>query len=898
MIITIISGGSGSENIQKGLKNICPELELNLIINGYDDGKSTGLIRKVFHNTLGISDFRKNQLLEYGIITKKNNIYKLLNSRFTSDTPYDYILQLFETHNIKNIDNDLYLFLLDNVNYFFQTEESRQIKYDDFSFMNIIYCALLKKNDNNMENVCNIIKSQLNLKNNIYLNANENLILKGITKNNIILENEESIVNYSPNNNDDKIVDIFFSTNFESMSNRTSDIDNKNIQIDIQDNVPRLNKNTEELLLKSDIIIFSCGTQFSSLIPTYKTLNFKETIKKSNAKKYLILNADYDKDIINYSGDELLDKINEYISICSSMENNHTINDINITEDVKIIISDDMNSKLLPTCEKYSYINIPKLLKNGLHDGDILCKYILIDFFGNYFTPFHTHFLSINQPNECEKLTGLRILDAQICNNKYIFDYDYTLYDPNYINISKENIKLLEKINDNSVVISNNCLSNIEIDTNKIVLYSNMGNIKTYKNISKIINEEYLLDNNDIEYIFKTLKYYNEYEKTKSDNKLCIPEIPINRKNISVSIKPVSNIDSVIENLKKWFALYSEFSYNWNNFENNIYTTSDKENNRIKIDHNCKKYDIIKNGKTTIEIIKSKLTKRNVFISEGYLSEINKNEYTYISDTNDINYNKYTDNIKYFETSDVVMTNLFLKTVIINKKYDFCISVGGINSRFELNYPKCLVNINDEILLENTLNKLLPYANNIYVCCCNYYYSHFKNFENKIKNENIHFIYLDSIDGSKNFPKGNGETIYQFLEKIKVTDKLFILWGDIFIKNNKIFEEMYNLYKGEDILIPVIYEENPYAYLYIENNKVKSIKYKKYENIDYGYHDQCIFLCDTKKIKSALNILINLKYDELNFLNIIDNLDSIEWYETTHNIYSFNTEKEYKELFY
>ena len=51
MIISIITGGSGSENIQTGLYNINNNIPLNLIINGYDDGKSTGVLRKIFKNT-------------------------------------------------------------------------------------------------------------------------------------------------------------------------------------------------------------------------------------------------------------------------------------------------------------------------------------------------------------------------------------------------------------------------------------------------------------------------------------------------------------------------------------------------------------------------------------------------------------------------------------------------------------------------------------------------------------------------------------------------------------------------------------------------------------------------------------------------------------------------------
>lgn len=323
MIITIITGGSGSTNIQKGLHEICPYLSVNLLINGYDDGKSTGVLRQLFPKTLGISDFRKNQILEYKLLYGSNSIYKLLNNRFTHDNPYSYIIDLI---NSINFDNNKVLknFLLDNVKFFFETEQSKQIPYEDFSFMNIIYCSLLYKNNNDMEFVCNIIKNILNLKNNIYINSNENLILKGITQNGTILIDEARIVDFNDKN--DKIIDIFFDNDY-----------------------PILNKKTEELLLQSDIILFSCGTQFSSLIPTYKTILFKETINKSNASKFLVLNCEYDNDLMNYSGNELLDKINDYLPLNT----------------IQIIIADDMNKSLFPTNKQYNYINIPLLIQKS-----------------------------------------------------------------------------------------------------------------------------------------------------------------------------------------------------------------------------------------------------------------------------------------------------------------------------------------------------------------------------------------------------------------------------------------------------------------------------------------------------------------------------------------------------
>jgi 2-phospho-L-lactate transferase/gluconeogenesis factor (CofD/UPF0052 family) len=768
MIITIISGGSGSTNIQKGLHKISPSISINILINGYDDGKSTGILRKLFQNTLGISDFRKNQILEYLLLYGNNSIYKLLNYRFTKNKPYDFIIELINNTDFNNNDNLKY-FLLDNINYFFKKEQSKQIIYEDFSFMNIIYCSLLDKNNNNIEIVCDIIKNNLNLKNNIYVNSDENLILKGITKNGNILIDEESIVDFCDKN--DKIIDIYFDKDY-----------------------PILNKKTENLLLNSDIILFSCGTQFSSLIPTYKTIGFKETINKSKASKFLVLNCDYDKDIVNYSGDELLDKINEYLPL----------------NDIQIIISDNMNIKLIPTNKIYSYINIPSLIQHKKHNGFIIWKYIFNYHFKNYYNKF------------------------------YIFDYDYTLYDNNLIEISKENIDLLKNIK-NKIIITNNCFSNLlPIDNTNI--YSNFGNI--YNN-DKYVDKNFILNNEDIDNIKKIID--------KIDKK---SYIITNRKDISISIKPVDNRNELINIL-----------------------------NPILVNTN---YKIVKTGKTTIEFIKKGLSKRIIFNEKKFLED---NYTTYISDINDIEYTP-NDKIKFLKINNIYTTNLFLKSIKINEKYDFCVVVGGINKRMNIDYPKCLIEVDNEIVLMKIINNIMPYANNIFICGNNYYKNNFIEFEKSIKNyNNITFLYFNSIDNSQNYPKGNGETILQLLNNVDyLTDKLFIMWGDIIISDNKIFEEMYNNQYNNDFLIPTKYENNPYAYLVINNeNKVTNIEYKKNVDVDFGYHDQCIFLCNKNKIKKILQSFINQYYNEFNFLDILKYLDNIFYFETNYPLKSFNT---------
>ena len=86
--ITFFCGGSGCSSFIKYLENF-KDVNINLIINGYDYGKSSGKIRRIFPNMLGPSDFRKNisLLMNDSNILKhraKNAVYTLMLNHFIS----------------------------------------------------------------------------------------------------------------------------------------------------------------------------------------------------------------------------------------------------------------------------------------------------------------------------------------------------------------------------------------------------------------------------------------------------------------------------------------------------------------------------------------------------------------------------------------------------------------------------------------------------------------------------------------------------------------------------------------------------------------------------------------------------------------------------------------------
>ncbi len=57
--VVLFSGGRGSAALARQLVS-SPGVNLTIVINGYDDGASTGEVRRFLGDSLGPSDFRKN----------------------------------------------------------------------------------------------------------------------------------------------------------------------------------------------------------------------------------------------------------------------------------------------------------------------------------------------------------------------------------------------------------------------------------------------------------------------------------------------------------------------------------------------------------------------------------------------------------------------------------------------------------------------------------------------------------------------------------------------------------------------------------------------------------------------------------------------------------------------
>jgi len=449
-----------------------------------------------------------------------------------------------------------------------------------------------------------------------------------------------------------------------------------------------------------------------------------------------------------------------------------------------------------------------------------------------------------------------------------IFDYDYTLYDKEYFDLSNENIKIVNELATNDlkiIILSGNSMSHISNKFKNMIIFSNHGQIENTINDNIIVKSTYLYPSNllntiDKEYIYDIIK------------KLSLNNINIEDKNsISISLKPIINRKQVIDNIEQI----------------------------------NKRSDIIavRSGKTTIEFIKKNVNKKDI------LNEYIKNvpNCLYISDMNDIDYNINTTTYSFVNINDIIQTNILLKMYKNNILYDAAIIVGGLNKRMNLNYPKSLIKYkNGRTNIENIIDQIRPYTKNIYIVTNEIYLPYYEQL--KITSNNIFIKHYSAMHNLNKYPNGTGEIILQFLNENNkmLTNKLYILWGDVVINNNGIMNEFQYYQNISDFIIPVAQEENPYAYVITTlNQSCQKFDYQNKHPIRDGYHDMSIFMINTHLVHKYLKELYDEKIKnikeynnhEFNFLDIVEYLfdHKIEpkYFVTKYPTKSFNTIEEF-----
>jgi len=303
MNITIFTGGTGSISLQQGIKSIYPAAKINCIVNAYDDGKSTGTCRRVF-NVLGPSDIRKNHYTQYmNKLTPDKKVEEFFTSRVDLSNKTKNEIKEILVNTFNPLKKHSLLLAAESINFFVDNldVEKEQENLKDFNIANIFYAGAMQyysqNEENSIQNFISEIARIFELEDNVILNSEENLYLTAKTRKGTILDSEGQIVSWD--HESDIIDEVFF-------------VNHENSQIAHFPVISDLAKKTIE---ESDLIIYSAGTQWSSLIPTYKTIGLNSALSKTRCPKILIVNNVIDYDMTGLSFGGMIKTILRYLDV-------------------------------------------------------------------------------------------------------------------------------------------------------------------------------------------------------------------------------------------------------------------------------------------------------------------------------------------------------------------------------------------------------------------------------------------------------------------------------------------------------------------------------------------------------------------------------------------------------
>lgn len=335
--VVLFSGGRGSGALARQLTQQ-RAIDLTVAINGYDDGASTGEVRRFLGDSLGPSDFRKNaSRLATELATAPAELVALLDYRLpdacgeataravigaaapAAAAPAEgAALDVWRlTHPVENRPwaaavaswLDLFLQELDRT--------GRSFNFSDCSLGNLVFAGafLSAGHDFNraVADYCALLALPPGLIENVTDGTNAYLV--AIDTNGRLLASEEEVVDAKRKN---RIADIYLidgPLNAAEQARVASMTPPERERFLEHRSVPmRVNPAVVEALREADLIIYAPGTQHSSLFPSYLTPGLSAAIANNlTAIKLLITNLYQDAEITGASAVDIIDRALYYL---------------------------------------------------------------------------------------------------------------------------------------------------------------------------------------------------------------------------------------------------------------------------------------------------------------------------------------------------------------------------------------------------------------------------------------------------------------------------------------------------------------------------------------------------------------------------------------------------------
>ncbi len=334
--VVLFSGGSGTQSITEALQKH-PQISLKILINAYDDGHSTGRLRRFVPGMLGPSDVRKNigRLMPASERSEKSlalvsdfrlplgiaraealdwidriiaGDFALLPEKLAAAFP------LLTTWQWRRLSSYLATFR----DYFRQQEQGgRDFDFTDCALGNLYFTGCYLEQGRDFNRAVRAFSEFYEVGGDVLLNITrgENLFLAAQKENGSLLLNEADIV---ATQDDTKIEELFLidaDVFLNRIENTAEPSEGWGPLLRSAQRVPELNPLAGEALREADVIIYGPGTQHSSLFPSYMTEGVAEAIAANGkADKVFVGNIHRDFDIQGDDASDLARKLLQTMS--------------------------------------------------------------------------------------------------------------------------------------------------------------------------------------------------------------------------------------------------------------------------------------------------------------------------------------------------------------------------------------------------------------------------------------------------------------------------------------------------------------------------------------------------------------------------------------------------------
>lgn len=329
--VVLFSGGRGSGALSRQLIS-SPNVELTVVINGYDDGASTGEVRRFLGDALGPSDFRKNAANLAGARrTCPAALLDLLDLRLPEQyAASDAIALLTDgplpqdafasriARQVQALAVDAREAVASRLQAFVSElhRTGRAFAFGDCSLGNLVFAGgfLLAARDFNraVDDYCALVGLPSGTIENVTTGANAYLV--ALEHDGRVLATEEEIVDAARPN---RIHDIFLIARplDEAALRAIAAGEISAADLFVREAAPlTLNPRVAAKIAAADLIIYGPGTQHSSLFPSYVTPGLGEAIARNRAAmKVLVTNIQPDAEIGGSSAVDLVDRAVHYL---------------------------------------------------------------------------------------------------------------------------------------------------------------------------------------------------------------------------------------------------------------------------------------------------------------------------------------------------------------------------------------------------------------------------------------------------------------------------------------------------------------------------------------------------------------------------------------------------------